>query len=130
MSPYYFYTDTGHYQVQLVAVTSFGCKDTLEDTIYITPYYTLYIPNSFSPNGDFKNEVWQPKGIGVTEIYIEIFDRWGKKIYSSSSLDEAWDGNSSYADGYCSEGVYSYIINSTAFDNKRYNYTGIINLLR
>lgn len=54
---------------------------------------TLYIPNSFTPNGDGLNDVFRIYfNDRITEVNIEIFDRWGMKLFSSTDPNFEWDG--------------------------------------
>lgn len=74
-------------------------------------YFPLvWIPNSFSPNGDLINDTFSPfiKGNQSDTYLIEIFNRWGQLVFSSKNPKEAWDGKFNGAE--VSEGVYMYRI--------------------
>ncbi|MBA2582371.1 MAG: gliding motility-associated C-terminal domain-containing protein, partial [Bacteroidetes bacterium] len=70
----------------------------------------LFIPNAFSPNGDGNHDLWV---IGNSDIYsqisVEIYNRWGNKVYASDNYANDWDGirNGEKLPG----GVYFYTIN-------------------
>ena len=66
----------------------------------------LEYPNFFSPNGDNQNDDWKPL-IEEGEI-IEIYNRWGTKIFELSAIDQSWDGRTS-AGEECTDGVYYFI---------------------
>ncbi|MFN5183540.1 MAG: PKD domain-containing protein, partial [Bacteroidota bacterium] len=66
-NPSFMYTEVGPYVVSLVVTTSNGCSDSVQHTVYIADEFSLYVPNAFTPNQDGKNEVFQPKGLGVDE---------------------------------------------------------------
>jgi gliding motility-associated-like protein len=73
----------------------------------------LYIPNVFSPNGDQVNDVFP--GIQFTEDFdIEIYDRWGSRLFESSN--KHWNGTFKSQD--VPPGVYAYIIRSKACKHK------------
>ncbi|MFL5753158.1 MAG: PKD domain-containing protein, partial [Bacteroidia bacterium] len=91
--PIYTYSDTGTYVVQLDVVSNFGCTATVSKNITILDETLLYVPNAFSPNNDKLNDVFLPKGTGLKEYRLYIFDRWGNKIFTSSELEKGWDGN-------------------------------------
>jgi gliding motility-associated-like protein len=38
------------------------------------------------------NDIFQPKGIGIQKYQLDIFDRWGERIFSSSDFLKGWDG--------------------------------------
>lgn len=53
----------------------------------------IMFPNAFSPNGDGKNDVFKPGYYGAFSNYIlNIFNRWGERVYSGASIDHGWDG--------------------------------------
>ena len=53
----------------------------------------LFVPGIITPNGDGKNDTWEIKGL---EFYpgaeVEIYNRWGKRIFFSREYDNPWDG--------------------------------------
>ena len=76
----------------------------------ITPVLSpLSIPNTFTPNGDGINDTWVIKDL---EYYpkstINIFNRWGQKLFTSIGYPIPWDGN--YQGKALSSGTYYYII--------------------
>lgn len=72
------------------------------------PDYTL--PNVFTPNGDGSNDFFHPFPYSfVKDIDIEIFDRWGIKMFKTTNPDINWDGTNSATKGICPDGVYFYI---------------------
>lgn len=86
-----------------------GC--TLFDYVTVSVNSGLSIPNTFSPNGDDLNETWVIKGIEkYPNCLMEIYSRWGQKIFQSSGYSEqkAWDGT--VKSGDIAEGVYYYIL--------------------
>ncbi|MBL4861521.1 MAG: gliding motility-associated C-terminal domain-containing protein [Crocinitomicaceae bacterium] len=87
-----------------------GC--TLTDYVTITIFSTsLEVPNTFSPNGDTKNDTWVIEGIEkYPDNQIMVFDRWGQKVYHGTgySAAKAWDG--SLTRGDVTESVYFYVI--------------------
>jgi gliding motility-associated-like protein len=54
----------------------------------------MYIPNTFTPNGDGINDLFMPKGMGFRPESFEmlIFDRWGTMIYKTIDIYKGWDG--------------------------------------
>ena len=53
----------------------------------------VYVPNSFTPNGDGINELFTPVVTGnVMQYEFIIFDRWGEAIFTSVAPDQPWDG--------------------------------------
>jgi gliding motility-associated-like protein len=93
-NPGYIYQAIGEYTVELVATNAFGCTDTTYRTVVIGDDITIYIPNAFTPNGDGVNDSFIAQGVGINEkdFTMQIFDRWGEKIFQSHGLDEGWSG--------------------------------------
>ncbi|HRH38260.1 MAG TPA: gliding motility-associated C-terminal domain-containing protein, partial [Flavobacteriales bacterium] len=53
----------------------------------------VYVPNTFTPNGDDRNEFFQVSFHGpYRDFSFYIFDRWGERIFSSDTPDAKWDG--------------------------------------
>jgi gliding motility-associated-like protein len=67
------------------------------------------LPNAFSPNGDFINDVFKPDFYGkATVVRMMVFNRWGEKVYEGAGNYSAWDGT--YFGEMQPSGVYSYYI--------------------
>ena len=82
----------GEIDILLTVINSFGCEDTALHTVYVEPTTQLYIPNSFSPNGDGVNDEFKPIGFGVDKYHLYIFDRWGKIAFETTDINKGWDG--------------------------------------
>lgn len=53
----------------------------------------LFLPTAFSPNGDGTNDLWEYQLSGLQEFRMEVYDRWGNRVYlQNSSTDPYWDG--------------------------------------
>lgn len=70
--------------------------------------YTLYIPNTFTPNNDKVNDTWFVKASCINSFNCLIFNRWGEKIIELKDINEFWDGR--YKGNSVPEGVYVYVI--------------------
>ena len=97
-----------------VYTTRFGCEgDTSYHEILIEecPYLQLFFPNSFTPNGDNHNEVYQVGGQSADKIeHIIIYNRWGEKVFEADG-NVSWDGKD------CQMGLYAV---SVFVNNNRY----------
>lgn len=75
----------------------------------------IWIPNAFTPNGDNKNEIFRAYTSCILENYqLEIYDRYGAKIFSASAIDSGWDGL--YNDKAI-EGIYVAVIRYDGWEN-------------
>ena len=104
----YYYENYGEFQVTQIVIGSNGCPDTAIQTVTVLPETILYIPNSFTPNNDLLNEEFKPKGLGILDYEMIIFDRWGMQIFESKQIDEGWDGT--FKGRRCQQDVYVYKI--------------------
>ncbi|MDQ3071735.1 MAG: PKD domain-containing protein [Bacteroidota bacterium] len=86
----------------------------------------IWIPNSFSPNGDFLNDSFSPVWIGVDRMEMVIYDRWGNRIFHSEDKDKLWDG--AYRGRIVSSGVYLYKISISGSSGTKF-YTGNITVI-
>lgn len=70
-----------------------GCWDTTCKVVELIPEFTFYIPNCFTPNSDWTNEMFFGKGRGIKEYKIWLFDRWGNMIWNCQREDKNtnWD---------------------------------------
>jgi len=94
LDPTHSYQLPGVYTSWLIVEDDYGCRDSSSVNLNIVQLFTFYIPNAFSPNDDGINDVFIPKGINIDEdrYTMQIFDRWGMKVFETSDLYEAWDG--------------------------------------
>lgn len=130
-NPFYTYQDAGDYPVVLVVKTDKGCSDTLIKKITVGEDYGIYTPNAFTPNGDGINDVFQPKGFGITKYQLLIYDRWGEKVFQTSTFEEGWDGKFQGRGGnIMEEGTYSWLINVTNVYGKSHELKGHVTLIK
>lgn len=90
-------------------------KITLTDTItinYEDCNKPIWIPNSFTPNGDGLNDIFKIETLTEIEDYtMLIFNRWGQQIFESKDINQGWDGK--YKNKIVPLGVYTYRIEVT-----------------
>ncbi len=126
--PTHIYTDSGTYYITLTVSNEWGCMDTVVKQITIKPSSAIYVPNTFTPNGDKLNDFFTAEGFGIKEFTMEIFDRWGLKLFETTKMDIGWDGT--YGDKECQIDVYVYQITAIDIFNKKHIYRGQVNLVR
>ncbi|AMM51774.1 hypothetical protein TH61_12125 [Rufibacter sp. DG15C] len=75
----------------VTVTTAEGCTSTDQVTITVLP--AIEIPNGFTPNNDGINDNWDiPTLKGYPEAHIEVFNRWGNKVFESKNYQTPWDG--------------------------------------
>jgi len=128
------YQNVGLYMVVLTASDSNDCIDTAIHYVRVKDYYTMYIPNSFTPNGDGLNDLFGPTGINVdlSNFEMSIYDRWGKQIYHTHDISRPWDGTvfngGTRTKAYI--GVYTYQIYAQEYNGDPIEYFGCVTLIR
>jgi gliding motility-associated-like protein len=111
----------GTYTVMVVSTDSCGFTDFDIQLINVLPPCDIIIPNIITPNGDGANDYFKIKNIEYhPNSSLTIFDRWGKKVYSSASYSNEWKG-----DGL-NDGTFFYVLDVP--DDKK--YSGFFQLLR
>jgi trimeric autotransporter adhesin len=88
----------------------------------------IYIPNSFSPNGDGLNDVLQVYGYIIKDLTFTVYNQWGEKVAESRQQNPAWDGT--YKGKKQPMGVYIYVCRITLLDGTIQTRKGSINLVR
>lgn len=120
----------------MTSVDANGCiaSDFVTVTVLPVPPNDVFIPNTFTPNGDNINDLFYVYGFNLTSIIsLQIFDRWGEIVYSGENLDasdmsQGWDGT--FKGQLANNGVYAFMI-EVEFDNgQRMNKAGNITLIR
>lgn len=117
-----------------VTVTdSLGCSGTANTKINIINCDTITnidIPNVLTPNADNNNDEFKIKYKGEFENFsVEIFNRWGVKLFESQNINFTWDARTNT--GYIiPDGTYYYIISAKGKDGKNWNLHGNITVIR
>jgi len=117
-------------QYTIAAVSDSGCTANASILITVIPQHQLYIPNAFTPNNDGVNDTWEAFGNKKVWIYlsVEVFDRWGEKVFESNDIDFSWDGK--YRGTPEEPGIYVYVFKVTFLDGYVVNNKGSITLIR
>lgn len=103
------YLESGYHYPYQVVTNEYGCPDTSYQTIYLTPFTTVYIPNAFTPDGSNLNEVWQPVIYDTDNYQLWIYTRWGEEIFYSNEESAYWDGITRSGE-MAPDGIYVYRI--------------------
>ena len=109
----------------LTAVPKFGCS-TGSDDVSIKVYPKIVISNTFSPNGDGINDIWEiPAAYAFPNPVVKIINRNGQLVYQSSGPFKPWDGRLNGKE--LPSAVYYYTI---YFNSDFQTFSGWINLIR
>lgn len=105
-----------------------GCVANATTKIFVEGYPPVFVPNAFTPNGDGNNDVFMIYGESIKNIGLMVFDRWGEKVFESSSQFEGWDGT--FAGRQLNPAVYVYVAGITYLDGKKMEKKGTVTLLK
>ncbi len=121
--------DTGICCVKLYAFQGV-CVDSITKCVTVIPPTRLIPPNVFTPNGDGNNDVFKLDAIGIDEITITIFNRWGTKVYDATSTGNVlWDGKTKNG-SMVTDGTYFYVLKAKGKDGKDYDLKDYINVFK
>jgi gliding motility-associated-like protein len=116
------------------AIDQYGCAwtDTIQVVVLADAVGEPIIPNVFTPNGDEFNNVYLIEGVDAADFSLEIYNRWGMKVFASTSPSKGWNGKLDNAGEVVPEGTYYYVL--TFKDDcariPRTTRTGHVTLLR
>jgi gliding motility-associated-like protein len=119
-----------------VNVTSeFGCQAKDDVTLFINcEGKQVWLPNTFTPNGDGHNDRFYPHGRGIDRVLrFRIYNRWGEVLYDRANVptDDAsygWDGL--YKNQQLKPDVYVYVILAQCANGDTVELKGDISLIR
>lgn len=124
---------TGLFRYQLQVMDANSCIAVSTYLLFVPPScdpVSIRLPNAFTPNGDDLNDVFRPIVIEafLTSARLQIYTRWGEKIYDSTGPKVAWDGT---IDGKpAPTDVYVYILDVTCSGGKSGKRWGDVTLIR
>jgi gliding motility-associated-like protein len=133
VSPYHEYSDVtaNTYNTNLIVQNQYGCRDTAYLKVEITPEFSFYIPNAFTPNnGDGVNDYFSGIGIGIEKYEMWIFDRWGEMIFYTDDIKKGWNGKVQGKTQECKQDVYVWKVKLKDVLGKKHDYIGHVTLLR
>ncbi len=94
-NPEYTFTMNGVYTIVLVALNSLtGCSNSIQKNVDIHVTTDLFVPTTFTPNNDGKNDIFRVRGSEVIVEDMLIFNQWGKAVYHANASNPTWDGSS------------------------------------
>lgn len=119
----------------LETVNGGGCTSRDNITVFVfCNNANVFVPNTFSPNGDGNNDVFYARGKGVYSIQsLKIFNRWGDLVYNQvniqpNDISKGWNGL--HKGQPAPQDVYVYTIDVICENNVVLNYKGNVALIR
>ncbi|MFN5705128.1 MAG: gliding motility-associated C-terminal domain-containing protein, partial [bacterium] len=118
------------------SVDSFGNESTRSNVVCVDNCPQLNLPNVFTPNGDNKNDLFEPKSDEnkfIDKVTITIYNRYGREVYQTNNSKIQWDGKDQNNGQELPAGVYFYTIEFSEIRVKGLSpkiKTGFVHLIR
>jgi gliding motility-associated-like protein len=115
------------YLIRISDIHTCVTTDTLNILVLKKPGF--YLPTAFTPNGDGLNDVVKPYLIGMKGLKsFSIFNRWGNRIFYSTTYGQGWDGR--YNGEMQNSNVYVWVLEFYNANNELQKEKGTITLIR
>jgi gliding motility-associated-like protein len=97
----------------------------VSNKVYLYTSPQVWMPNIFSPNNDQLNDYLSPKGLGIINYTVSIYNRWGQLLYKGTERDKGWDGK--YEGVEVPEGLYVYEVKADCYFDRTVVRTIVVN---
>lgn len=101
------------WEVCLLAVNEFGCRDSICYFIEMESEILVYVPNAFTPDNDGLNELFMPVvggGVDPSDFKFSVWDRWGHKVFETTRIGEGWNGSFQGGTHYTQHDAFVWIL--------------------
>jgi gliding motility-associated-like protein len=88
----------------------------------------IFIPNTFTPNADGKNEKLYVRGLNLSKVHLAIYNRWGQVVFETFNQNEGWDGT--FKEMKVDPDVFVYYLEATCEGGEEYFEKGNITVIR
>lgn len=99
----------------------------VSNEVEIIPATSLYIPNTFTPNGDGMNDTFGVAGEAIKDFQMQIFNRWGQLIYETDNANDRWDGT--HNGQKVQMGTYVYRVVASEASGRKLTKEGNLNVI-
>lgn len=97
------------------------------NTTEVVPYMSIYIPNTFTPNGDGLNDTFGAYGEAIKDFRMLVYNRWGQLIFETTNVENRWDGT--FEGTKVPEGSYVYKVVAKGVVGKQTTKDGTVNII-
>mgnify|MGYP000924511265 FL=1 len=94
----------------------------------LLPDVGIFVPNTFTPNADGKNDVLKVYGNYIAKMNLQVYNQWGERVFETNDIAGGWDGN--YKGKPQPVGVYIYVLRVENNNGEVVTKKGSINLIR
>ena len=111
---------------------SSGCPKKAFVTIYVISMKCnpddVFVPNTFTPNGDGKNDILYVRSNSVSEIYFAVYNRWGEMVFETNDIHTGWDGI--YKGELANPDVFAWYLTAKCYNGDELKKKGNVTLIR
>jgi len=107
--------------------------DTLCQDVFIENILQVFIPNTFTPDGDGLNDVFMPviNGEFQGSLRFWVFNRWGDTVFYTEEVGKAWTGGYDGASYYIQDGYYMWRVEVDSLETgKTKTFEGNVFIIR
>ncbi len=131
-NPTLIFENEGNYTITLFVTDANGCSDSIQRVISLSNDIIFFIPNTFTPNGDEHNNLFEAifdSNIDKTNFHFSIYSRWGELVFESYNPEHGWDGT--FKGHPVQDGVYTWVVTFSNKENAEHQtITGHVNVIR
>ncbi len=109
--------------------TNSGCVTIDTQLVKLVKDISIFVPNTFTPNNDGRNDELRPYMIGIKQLYFfRVYNRWGQLVYETHDAAKGWNGRQKSAPAEMQTVVW--MLEALGADNKVYKAKGTTVLMR
>ena len=115
----------------LIVESELGCFDTITQLVQVYPEVIFYAPNTFTPDGDEFNQLWNVyiEGVDIYNFELTLYNRWGQQIWINKDPNQGWDGT--YNGQYVQAGTFVWTITAKdLLNDSKYEFNGHVTILK
>ncbi len=126
------FASEGNYQVQLISSNEGNCADTAIQVLEVMRESKYHLPNAFRPNSSSSNRLYKGQGhlSSIQDFELNIYDRWGQKIFTSSDPEIGWNGRKNNSGNMMPAGVYVCQVRFVGPRGKSFQFREFATLIR
>lgn len=111
---------------------SAGCPKLVSITIYVQSNQCktqdIFVPNTFTPNGDGQNDILYVRSNVIQELYFAVYNRWGELVYETTDITKGWNGI--YKGMKADPAVFAWYLRAKCFNGDEIKAKGNTTLIR
>jgi gliding motility-associated-like protein len=121
---------TTTYTASVIAAQQAGCPILTSIRVEVIPCQpsNIFIPNTFTPNGDGNNDVLYVRGDNITELYFAVYNRWGQIVFETKDITKGWNGI--YDEMKSDPVVFAWYLRAKCYNGEAIEKKGNVTLIR